>query len=120
MSKNMLVTTSIWLTRDHEHEGTNGVQSAQEEHQMDEGNLADSQITGEQKEDAEPKSMDGSEVGQIVENNKQHKYINDHRVDIKKKHIYIYPGVSSQKRVKLRAEQLFKEGQADKAIKKQE
>eukprot|EP00972_Heterocapsa_arctica_P030882 4543556-Heterocapsa_arctica.AAC.1 len=61
---------------------------------MDEGNLADSQMTGEQKEDTEPK------------------------VAIKKKDIY--PGVSSQKRVKLRAEQLFKEGQADKAIKNQE
>eukprot|EP00972_Heterocapsa_arctica_P034324 5056019-Heterocapsa_arctica.AAC.1 len=32
----------------------------------------------------------------------------------------IYPGVSSQKRVIIRAEQLFKEGQANKAIQKQE
>eukprot|EP00972_Heterocapsa_arctica_P074955 11062449-Heterocapsa_arctica.AAC.1 len=63
---------------------------------MDEGNLADSKITGEQKEDAEPKPMDDSEKKDI------------------------YPGVSSQKRIKLRAEQRFKEGQADKAIKKQE
>eukprot|EP00972_Heterocapsa_arctica_P007388 1077820-Heterocapsa_arctica.AAC.1 len=32
----------------------------------------------------------------------------------------IYPGVSSQKRVRIRAEQLFKESQANKAIQKQE
>eukprot|EP00972_Heterocapsa_arctica_P040086 5905452-Heterocapsa_arctica.AAC.1 len=32
----------------------------------------------------------------------------------------IYPGVSSQKPVIIRAEQLFKEGQANKAIQKQE
>eukprot|EP00972_Heterocapsa_arctica_P058091 8570538-Heterocapsa_arctica.AAC.1 len=61
--------------------------------------------------------MDVSEVGQIFEE-QQHKYHNDHRVYIKKKDIY--PGASSQTRVKLRAEQLFKEGQADKVIKKQE
>eukprot|EP00972_Heterocapsa_arctica_P031793 4684683-Heterocapsa_arctica.AAC.1 len=31
----------------------------------------------------------------------------------------IYPGVSSQKRIRIRAGQLFREGQANKAIKKQ-
>eukprot|EP00972_Heterocapsa_arctica_P012640 1857482-Heterocapsa_arctica.AAC.1 len=31
----------------------------------------------------------------------------------------MYPGVSNQKQVRIRAEQLFREGQANKAIQKQ-
>eukprot|EP00972_Heterocapsa_arctica_P115031 16445666-Heterocapsa_arctica.AAC.1 len=84
---------------------------------MDGGDLTASQITGEQKEDADPKSVDCSGVGQIIEN-ERHKYHIDHKVDSNNKDMY--PGVSSQKRFKLKTEQLFKEGQADKAINKQE
>eukprot|EP00972_Heterocapsa_arctica_P110609 16286163-Heterocapsa_arctica.AAC.1 len=102
----------------HVNEGTNDVQSTQEEQQMDVRNIAVPQITGEQKENVEPKSTDCSETGQIIENNKQQTYHIDHKVVSNKKDIY--PGVSSQKRVKLRAGHFFKEGQADKAIKKQE
>eukprot|EP00972_Heterocapsa_arctica_P075513 11137265-Heterocapsa_arctica.AAC.1 len=84
---------------------------------MDEGDLAFPHISGEQTDDDDPKTTDCPEVGQIIKHNKQHKCHNDHLVDSKKN---LYPGFSSQTRVKLRAEQLFKEGQADKAIKQQE
>eukprot|EP00972_Heterocapsa_arctica_P037402 5505928-Heterocapsa_arctica.AAC.1 len=46
---------------EHENEGTKDAQSRQEQQQMDGGDLTDPQITGEQKEDVEPKATDGSE-----------------------------------------------------------
>eukprot|EP00972_Heterocapsa_arctica_P038097 5609887-Heterocapsa_arctica.AAC.1 len=56
---------------------------------MDGGVLTASQITGEQKEDVEPKSTDCSEVEQIMEKTKQHTYHIDHKVDSTKAKIYI-------------------------------
>eukprot|EP00972_Heterocapsa_arctica_P072469 10702288-Heterocapsa_arctica.AAC.1 len=74
---------------EHGNEDTNDVQTTQEEHQLDGGDLTASQITGKRKEDVEPKSTDCSEVEHINENNKQQSYHTDHKVDAKKKDIYI-------------------------------
>eukprot|EP00972_Heterocapsa_arctica_P059304 8745817-Heterocapsa_arctica.AAC.1 len=79
---------------------------AQEEHQM-EDDIKDTQIFGEQTENEHKIA----EIGKVEQNTGKH-------TDQERK--YIYPRVSNQRRFIIRAEQLFKEGQANKAIQKQE
>eukprot|EP00972_Heterocapsa_arctica_P001311 191262-Heterocapsa_arctica.AAC.1 len=58
---------------------------------------------GNKKDEADTKTADCSKVGQIIGNNKQQTYHTDQHLDLKEKDLY--PGVSSQKRVIIRAEQ---------------
>eukprot|EP00972_Heterocapsa_arctica_P086889 12809287-Heterocapsa_arctica.AAC.1 len=102
---------------EHEKEDTKDVQCTQEQHKLYE-DITVTQISGEQQYEEDTKTTDCSEVGQIIGHKKQQNYHRYQHVDLKEKDIY--PGVSSQQRVRIRAEQLFKEGQADKVIKKQE
>eukprot|EP00972_Heterocapsa_arctica_P010444 1535462-Heterocapsa_arctica.AAC.1 len=79
--------------------------------------IAVTQISGEQKDDEDTNIADCSEVGQTIGNDKQQKHQQYQQLDLKGTDIYY--GVSSQKRVTIRAAQLFREGQANKAIQTQ-
>jgi hypothetical protein len=104
--------------KEHEHEGTNGAKRTKRSNN-DSENLADPQIIGEQQEDAEAEiNRDALKLDKYLRNKSKHTYHNDHRVDIHMNKIYILEFYKQRVKV-LRAEQLFKKRQADKAIKKQ-